>query len=337
MLNTCIYDIAIETFLETVKENVDGYAHICRFYLPIIEKRAEKHSESAEDCLLNPIFRWCYLNTRERLAAFEQELSALKKTLGSSVFDNYQKSIMADIVNHTIENQAHDRMLAARAEIRGMLYYGGKGCSISLEHKQQNKRKHDFNAYCGNSNIAVEAKFIHLFDKVGTYLMRWWQAQTEISNTRPLGYIPYIRFRWHYNGNRNELNEQEIYKMKSFFRTVFDDPNSDKELSLKRIRITYSPNNTLPISTVSLEAIEESANYPVALLMKKIKRDVDDAQKQLCGARQGGMRTACYLLLNVDGGVQVRWEDKINSDIEALKNEYKNKGLDIIIENVYYM
>ncbi len=197
------------------------------FWLPIIEKRAECLLDSAEDCLLNPIFRWCYLNTREKLTALEQELEAVNNVLGHDALVNYQKIIMADMVTCPTENQAHDRMLDARAEIRGMLHYANLSCSIVLEARQPSKKTHDFNAISANSNVAVESKFIRYPGKLGQCLMRWWQAQAEISGVRPLGYMPYIKFKWE-DVNRDELSFEEIAEVKKFFRLVFDEPNLDK-------------------------------------------------------------------------------------------------------------
>mgnify|MGYP001558238063 FL=1 len=47
--------------------------------MPVIEERAKRYVDSStEDCLLNPIFRWCYLNKREeRLTALEREMKNL--------------------------------------------------------------------------------------------------------------------------------------------------------------------------------------------------------------------------------------------------------------------
>ena len=47
--------------------------------MPVIEERAKRYVDSsAEDCLQNPIFRWCYLNKREeRLTALEREMKNL--------------------------------------------------------------------------------------------------------------------------------------------------------------------------------------------------------------------------------------------------------------------
>lgn len=339
MSSPSIYDISIETFLKTVKRNMDGYGHIHMFWLPIIERRARHHSKPAEDLLLNPIFRWCYLNTRDKLIALEQELSALKEALGCDAFANYQKELMENIVGQPTENRAHNRMLDARAEILGMLHYKNKlNCSIVLEPKQPKRETHDFNVYSDDSNIAVEAKFIRQPDKLGEYLGRWWQAQEETSGTRPIGYSSnrYIKFKWQYK-NRDELSLSEICEMKNFFRSIFEEPKSCSELSLKRIKITYSPDNKLKPATVPIGAIEENAKHPVDLLMKKIKRVIEKAQDQLSGAKQNGMQTAYYCLLNRDEFVAFHWGDKLNYEIETLKNEYKEKGLDIIIENVGYL
>ena len=83
MRKPCIWEIPIKTFLETVRQNIRNYNNLTQFWLPIIEARARKHPHSAEDCLLNPLFRWCYQNKSDRLKGFEQELEELKRTLSN--------------------------------------------------------------------------------------------------------------------------------------------------------------------------------------------------------------------------------------------------------------
>ena len=83
MRKPCIWEIPIKTFLETVRQNIGEYDNLTQFWLPIIEARARKHLHSAEDCLLNPLFRWCYQNKSDRLKGFEQELEELKRTLSN--------------------------------------------------------------------------------------------------------------------------------------------------------------------------------------------------------------------------------------------------------------
>jgi len=332
-----IYDISIDTFIKTTQKNITEYHYLNMFWMPVIEKRAKLCHDFAEDLLLNPIFRWCYLDTKERLTALEQELKDLSNVLGQDDFKNYQKIITGDIMVQKTENSAHDRMLDARAEIRGMLYYARLDYSIILEPRQQDKATYDFNAISNNSNIAVEAKFIRRPDKLGIYLMRWWQAQGEVSGIRPLGYSPYIKFKWT-ELNRDDLSSREIEIIKKFFRSVFEEPNFKRELSDGRIYIKYSQDNKLPLETTPLGAIEDGAIHPVLLLIEKIQNIVEKAEKkQLVNPKAQGRKITCYLLLNLTSDIRFSHEKAFNDKLAKLKSEWARCGLEVIIEEAPYL
>lgn len=332
-----IYRISKETFLETVRENTDKYHYLNMFWLPIIEKRTECLLDSAEDCLLNPIFRWCYLDIREKLKAFDKELEDLNNVIGHDDFVDYHKIIMGDIIDHPTENQAHDRMLDARAEIRGILHYAKLSCSIDLESRQQGKKTHDFNANSGNSNIAVEAKFIRHPDKLLMYLMRWWQAQSEISGIRPLGSVSYIKFKRKYL-DRDELSLEEIGEVKQFFKSIFEEPHSDKKLSFGRVNIMYSHANRLEPATAPLEQKEQDTEHSVDSLISKIRSIIEKAlNEQLDTPRKMGRRISCYLLLNLTCGIECLHKDVFEKNLTDLKNEYSGCGLEILTDEVGYL
>lgn len=331
-----IYEIPIDTFIKTVQQNISEYHCLNMFWMPIIEKRVKLYHDFAEDLLLNPIFRWCYLYTKERLTALEQELKDLSCFLGQDAFENYQKIIMDYMAHQKIENRAHDRMFDARAEIRGMLYYAKLGYSIALEPRQRVKT-HDFNAVSKNSKIAVEAKFIRHPDKLRIYLMRWWQAQAEISGVRPLGYSPYIKFKWP-ELNRDDLSSGEIEIIKKFFRSVFEGPTSKRVLSDGRINIKYSPDNKLPLVTIPLGAIEDGAIHPVVLLIEKIQNIVEKAEKkQLANPKAQGRKITCYLLLNLTSDIRFSHEKVFDDKLAELKSEWNRRGLEIITEEAPYL
>lgn len=340
MSKPCIYETPINTFLETVRQNIGEYANLRQFWLPIIEARAQKHSHSnsAEDCLLNPIFRWCYLNRVEQLRKFEQELKLLREKLGSDDFLNYQKTVSEALVNKQTEEEAHNRMLDTRAEIRGMLHYAKLGHSITLEPRQLRIRTHDFNAYSGGSNIAVEAKFFHHPDKLREYLMRWWAAAEDISGTRLLGIAPYTRFKWNLIINKKELNLAEIEELKKFFKGIFVEPNLDKSLSEGRIQVSYSPNYRLPLATRPLGTLEPNTEHPVYLLIDKIKSTIEKrAKDQLRRAREKKMLIACYILVNIILDIPFEWKKEYRNIKQTLQKEYSQQGLEVLIEEVEYL
>jgi hypothetical protein len=332
-----IYDIPIDTFIKITQKNITEYHYLNMFWMPVIEKRAKLHHDFAEDLLLNPIFRWSYIGTKERLTALERELKDLNYVLGQDAFENYQKIIMDYMAHQKIENLAHDRMFDARAEIRGMLYYDKLGYSIILEPIQSNKKSYDFNATSNNSNIAVEAKFIRHPDKLGIYLMRWWQAQGEVSGIRPLGYFPYIKFKWT-ELNRDDLSSGEIEIIKKFFRSVFEEPSFKRELSDGRINIRYSKDNKLPLVTTPLGAIEDGVIHPVVPLIRKIQNIVEKAKrKQLANPKAQGRKIACYLLLSLKSDIRFSHEKAFNDKLAKLKSEWARCGLEFITEEVPYL
>lgn len=328
-----LWEITVDTFLNAVRTNIGKYDCLSKVYLPIVELRVQRHRNLAEDLLVNSIFRWCYSNSGERLGGLEEELKKLEKALGSD-FLNYWDDVKGNIANQPTENQTYDRMLDARAEIRGMLHYAKSGCSTKMKPKQPNDETYDFDAKASDgSNIAVEAKFIRHPDPLRVYLMRWWDAACIISGTRPLGNIPYIKFKW--NPIHGDLSLKEIKELKEFFQKVFLNPDSDKSLSEKRMRISYSPKNKLPLSTMPLGTIEAGCEHPVDLLMKKIRKVIEEkAIPQLSGARG---RKVCYFLVNITGDIEFEYPQEYKNDKKTLKKDYRSKGLEILIKEVGYL
>lgn len=344
MKHPCIYEIDVKTFLKKVQENIKVYNYLNIFWLSIIEKRAKQYQHNyAEDYLLNPIVRWLYLNTGERLTALEQELKNLENILGNNEFPKYQKCIENAIVGISVENEAHNRMLDTRAEIRGMLYYTGLGYMIILEEckqikKRTNPKTYDFNAISQKSNIAVEAKFIRLPDKLGQYIKRWWQAQAEITECYPLGYFPYTKFRWSVL-NGDDLSLDEIEEIKKFLRSVFEKPDSINKLNHERINISYSPENKPLPATTPLGAIqEEIKKHPVDLLINKLCSTIENAKnKQLADAKAHRKEIACYFLLNLTSEISFAHEDLFREKLKCLQEKYKQCGLEVICEEANYL
>ena len=336
-MSVSIYNVSVDDFIREVKQNIASYAYICKFWLPIIEERIKHLSHYAEDCLLNPIFCWCYLGTVEKLEAFEQELLRLENILGVEGFSKYQKNLMIDMSGHSIENQVHNRMLEAYSEIHGMFYYHNLDYSISIEPQKPNQKTHDFNAFSDNSNIAVEAKSIRLPDKLEVYLMRWWHAQADVGGKWLLGLAPQIKFKWGFTG-RADLTQPEICAIKKFFHSVFEEPDSDKKLCSGRINISYSPNNTLPPALTPLGTIPNNAKHPVDKLKEKLNKTIEGALKQLSSAKDEEKQIACYLELNIDPSIPFEYNNYFNKTIECLKADYSRKtGLDIIVKKVSYL
>jgi hypothetical protein len=202
--------------------------------------------------------------------------------------------------------------------------------------RQQDKATYDFNAVSNKPKIVVEAKFIRHPDKLGIYLMRWWQAQAEISGIRPLGYSPYIKFKWA-ELNRDDLSSGEIEIIKKFFKSVFEEPNFKRELSVERINIRYSLDNKLPLVTTPIGAIEDGTIHPVVLLIEKIQNIVEKAKKQLVNTKAQGRKIACYLLLNLTSDIRFSHGKAFDDKLTELKSEWNRCGLEIITEEAPYL
>ena len=239
------------------------------------------------------------------------------------------------MVTQPTENEAHNRMLDARAEIRGMLHYAKQGYSITLEPRQPRIKTHDFNARSGGSNVAVEAKFLRLPDRLLEYLMRWWDAAGAISGTKPLGIAPYIKFRWKLIVG--DLASDEIEELKKLFRSIFIEPRLNKSLSSGRIQIEYSPDNTLPVTMRILGTIEQNEAHPVDLLMKNMENKIKDAEDQLKEAGKRGMQTACYLLVNITADIPFEFQKEYVKAENDLREKPRQHELEIVIEEARYL
>ena len=65
-------NVSVDHFLHEASRHLRDCSRAFWFWWPIIHARAEHHRASAADLLLNPLFRWVFLNRWEKLAAFEE-------------------------------------------------------------------------------------------------------------------------------------------------------------------------------------------------------------------------------------------------------------------------
>ena len=77
-------NVPVDLFLREASRHLRDCPHAFWFWWPIIHARAEHHRASAADLLLNPFFRWAFLNRSEKLAAFEEQIASLEIALGTS-------------------------------------------------------------------------------------------------------------------------------------------------------------------------------------------------------------------------------------------------------------
>jgi hypothetical protein len=275
------------------------YSRAFWFWWPIIHARAEHHRASAADLLLNPLFRWAFLNRSEKLAAFEEQIASLEIALGTSGLQAFRDQVFEDLKNHSIENHAHNRFLSAMVEVRAALRFARESFSVALISRYQGQRTPDFRVTKGSETFLVEAKCIRPPDKLGEYLLRWWQAQKEVAGEILLGSLPHLRFDWQPIESRSELAQQEINILKDLFVRVLQEPDRLDSINSGRLVVRYFPNRKLPISTKPFpaRAVESESNR--AGLFQKLRGDVEDASEQLAAEGEGQQPAVLFPALNL--------------------------------------
>jgi hypothetical protein len=275
------------------------YSRAFWFWWPIIHARAEHHRASAADLLLNPLFRWAFLNRSEKLAAFEEQIASLEIALGTSGLQAFRDQVFEDLKNHSIENHAHNRFLSAMVEVRATLRIARESFSVALISRYQGQRTPDFRVTKGSETFLVEAKCIRPPDKLGEYLLRWWQAQKEVAGEILLGSLPHLRFDWQPIESRSELAQQEINILKDLFVRVLQEPDRLDSINSGRLVVRYFPNRKLPISTKPFpaRAVESESNR--AGLFQKLRGDVEDASEQLAAEGEGQQPAVLFPALNL--------------------------------------
>jgi hypothetical protein len=176
-------------------------------------------------CPSKPLFRWAFLIRSEKLHAFDEQIASLQIALGKSGLQAFRDQVFDDLKSHSIENDAHNRFLSAMVEIRAALRFARESYSVALIPCGQGQRTPDLRVTNNSETFLVEAKYIRPPDKLGEYLLRWWQAQKEVAGEIALGSLAHLRFDWQPVESRSELSQHEIDILKDLFLRVLQEPD----------------------------------------------------------------------------------------------------------------
>jgi hypothetical protein len=330
-------DVPVDLFLHEANRHLRNCSRAFWFWWPIIHARAEHHSTSAADLLLNPLFRWAFRNRSEKLAAFEAQIALLEIALGTSGVQGFRDQVFKDLKNHSIENDTHNRVLSAMVEVRAALHFARESYRVALIPPGQGRRTPDFRVTKDSETFLVEAKYIRPPNKLGEYLLRWWQAQKEVAGEILLGSLPHLRFDWQPIESRSELSQHEIDILKDLFLRVLQEPDRRDSITSGRLVVSYVPNRKLPISTTPIpaKAVESEANR--AGLFQKLRRDVEDASEQLAIQAKGQQPPVLFLALNLSPDITFFWPDHFNERLEVLRQEALSRGVSILVQEVGYL
>jgi hypothetical protein len=330
-------NVSVDLFLHEANRHLRDYSHAFWFWWPIIHARAEHHRASAADLLLNPLFRWSFLNRREKLATFEAQIASLEIALGTSGVQAFRDQLFEDLKNHSIENDAHNRFLSAMVEVRAALHFNCRSYSVALIPRCQTRRTPDFSVTKDSETFLVEVKYIRPPDKFGEYLLRWWQAQRDVAGELPLGSLPQLRFDWQPIEFRSELSQHEIDILKDLFLRVLQEPDRLDTITSGRLVVNYVPNRKLPISTapILVRAAESEANR--AGVFQKLRRKVENASKQLAAQTKSQQPSVLFLALNLSPDIAFFWPDHFNERLEILRQEALSRGVSILVQEVGYL
>lgn len=97
-------NVPVDLFIRETNRHLRDYSYAFWFWWPIIYARAEHCQKSATDVLLNPLFRWAFLNRSEKLHAFDEQIASLQIALGKSGLQAFRDQVFDDLKSHSIEN-----------------------------------------------------------------------------------------------------------------------------------------------------------------------------------------------------------------------------------------
>ncbi|RZB35822.1 MAG: hypothetical protein SRB2_02747 [Desulfobacteraceae bacterium Eth-SRB2] len=328
--------ISKQNFIESSTQNLIGYPKCTKFWLPIINSRASHKKTTPEDLLLNPIFRWVFLNNNEKLKAFEKQISILESAMGVHELQEFNNQILKDISTHPIENYAHNRLLSAMTEIRAILRFFEEGYRIALIPIRVGVKTPDFSAKKEMETYLVEVKYIRPPDKLEEYLFRWWQAKKEISKNNPLGLLPHVKFKWSPIESRKELSHTEISSLKGFFLEVYQNPELSLEFVDGRINIKYLPNRKLPAANIPIPIKAECSRANRQGLFSKIISTLDYAVKQISSHSEIRDKII-FIAINLSPDIQFLWNDRFEEELGGICQQYSDKGVEVRVEKVGYL
>ena len=328
--------ISVALFKRLSLKNIKKYPGCLHFWWPIIESRAKRYDSSAGDLLMNPVFRWVFLNSSKELEAFENHIKLLKAALGDKQFRTFHEQLLQDIFNHPIENGAHNRLLSAMTEIKAILRFASEGYAITLIPRQKNQRTPDFGADKESQSCMVEVKYIRPPDKLEEYLLRWWQAQKEVAKVIPQGLLPHLKFDWVPIESRYELENEEMASLKDLFKKALQQPEKFSELKIGRLVVRYIPNRKLQAAIEPLPAKAARSEDARKGLFKKLEKSLESALGQLGNSDKVQQRTL-FLAINLSTDIRFLWHERFYERFEALCQNREDRGLTIIVEEVSYI
>jgi hypothetical protein len=328
--------VSLHLFTRSARRNLRSYPKCFQFWWPIMDARVARNEVSAEDLLLNPVYRWAFLDRADKLEAFENQLTLLEGALGSIQFKTFREQLLQDLSDHRIENVAHNRLLSAMTEVKAILRFSSDGYTIALIPRRKNQKTPDFRADRQSGSSLVEVKYIRPPDKLGEYLLRWWQAQKEVAQEIPQGLIPHLKFDWKPIESRGELSRDEIASLKDLFTTALQEPDQTHKLTSGRLIVRYSHNRKLPVTIEPLVMKAYRSELAREGIFAKIKGILDGASTQLATSQRAQLRTV-FLAINLSGDIDFLWRKRFQERFERLRQESVNKGVQVVVEEVGYL
>lgn len=327
---------SLRDFTDSALQNLRSYNLCLQFWWPIIDARAKLGKSTVEDLLLNPVFRWVFLNRLDKLKAFENQLANLESALGTIQFKSFHQQLLADTSTHSIENFVHNRILSAMTEIRAILRYFSDDHGITLIPRHEGRKTPDFSAEREGRTRLVEVKYIRPPDKLEEYLLRWWQAKKELAQSLPQGALPHVKFEWTPVESRDELTREELLDIKEFFTAAYQHPDEARELLSGRVVLKYLPNRRLPAAVVPLDVRATLSETNRGPLFTKLHVTIKSALEQLDQFDKAKQRTV-FLAINLSTDIQFLWHYRFHDRMEALCREFADLGLELVVEEVSYL
>lgn len=328
--------VSQQDFTGSAFQNLRSYNRCFQFWWPIIDARAKLGKSTVEDLLLNPVFRWAFLNSLDKLEAFESQLSNLESALGTIQSKSFQQQLLEDISTHPVENFVHNRILSAMTEIRAILRYFSDGHTITLIPRHKGRKTPDFSTEREGRIRLVEVKYIRPPDKLEEYLLRWWQAKKELAQPLPQGALPHVKFEWTPVESRDELSRKELLDIKEFVTAVYQQPDEARELLNGRVVLKYLPNRRLPAAVVPLDVRATFSEINRDPLFTKLQATIQTALEQLSQSDEAKQRTV-FLAINLSTDIQFLWHNRFHDRMEALCREFADLGLEVVVEEVCYL
>ena len=324
--------VSVRRFQHSARSNLQPYPKSLFFWWPIIEARARRHSMSAGPLLLNPIFRWAFLGSRSKLEAIESDLVSFEAAVASTGFQKFRDQLCDDLRGIEVENIAHNRLLPAWTEIRAVVRFSREGRTVSLVPRTPDHRTPDLRI---DGRGDVEVKYIRPPDKLGEYVLRWWKAQKEVGGQLPQQLLPapHLTFESQPIEARNELSASEIDRLRHFFTQVLLQPAEERSLSGCRISVSYRPERRLPILLIPLPEQALQSQSDREPLFEKIRAILNDAAEQVAGAEG---RTL-LLFVNLSPEINFLWPERFAVRMNTLREEFAQKGLDVLVDEVGYL